>query len=124
MRQDIVEWFQQNDYVLQPQALMNITAKDFRGIFEQLVLCLDPDWPFDPAKRFDDQLMQALKALQYPYVNNLDQKWLATPGAQFSWPSVLGMLHWLAELGKVRRVLFKTVSVCVLIETPRQGKAI
>ncbi|KAI0083992.1 HEC/Ndc80p family-domain-containing protein [Irpex rosettiformis] len=102
MRQDIVEWFQQNEYDLQTSALMNITAKDFRGIFEQLVLCLDPDWPFDPNKRFEDQLLQALKALQYPYVNNIDMKWLATPGAQFSWPSLLGMLHWLAELGKAR----------------------
>ena len=101
MRQDIVEWFQQNEYDLQTSALMNITAKDFRGIFEQLVLCLDPDWPFDPNKRFEDQLLQALKALQYPYVNNIDMKWLATPGAQFSCPSLLGMLHWLAELGKV-----------------------
>lgn len=86
-----------------PQVLQNITAKDFRVIFEQLVQCLDPDWHFDPNKNLGDQLIQALKALHYPFVSSIDLKWLSAPGAPYSWPSLLGMLHWLAELGRAKR---------------------
>lgn len=101
MRQDIAAWFKENEFDLQPQQLVNIMGKDFRGIFEQLVLFIDPDWPFDPNKKLDEQLIQALRALHYPYLHNIDHKWLPTPSAPHSWPTLLGMLHWLAELGKV-----------------------
>ncbi|KAI0340605.1 hypothetical protein BDW22DRAFT_386897 [Trametopsis cervina] len=100
MRQDIIDWLRQNEYDLSNQVLLNITAKAFRGIFEQLVLCLDPDWPFDPTKRLEDEFMPALKALHYPF--SIDLKWLAAPGAQHAWPWLLGALHWLAELGRSR----------------------
>jgi kinetochore protein NDC80 len=102
MRQDIIDWCRTNDLDISPQVLQNITAKDFRVIFEQLVQCLDPSWAFDPTKNLGDQLIQALKALYYPYVGSIDLKWLSAPGAPYSWPSLLGMLHWLAELGRVR----------------------
>ncbi|GJE86872.1 HEC/Ndc80p family-domain-containing protein [Phanerochaete sordida] len=103
MRQDIVDWCRANELDVSPQILQNITAKDFRVIFEQLVQCLDPDWQFDPHKNLGDQLMQSLRSLHYPYVGSLDLKWLSAPGAPYSWPSLLGMLHWLAELGRAKR---------------------
>ena len=102
MRQDIIDWCRVNEFDIQPQVLQNITAKDFRVIFEQLVQCVDSGWIFEPAKVLGDQLIQALRALQYPYVGSIDLKWLSAPGAPYSWPSLLGMLHWLAELGRVR----------------------
>lgn len=111
MRQDIIDWCRANDLDVQPQVLQNITAKDFRVIFEQLVQCLDPSWGFDPAKNLGDQLIQALKALYYPYVGSIDLKWLSAPGAPYSWPSLLGMLHWLAELGRVCPLFHLTLDV-------------
>ena len=105
MRQDIIDWCRANELDVTPATLQNITAKDFRVIFEQLVQCLDPSWSFDPAKNLGDQLVQALKALYYPYVGSIDMKWLSAPGAPYSWPSLLGMLHWLAELGRVRELV-------------------
>lgn len=101
MRQDIVDWCRANELDVGPQVLQNITAKDFRIIFEALIQCLDPDWGFDSSKNLGDQLITALKALCYPYVNSIDLKWLSAPGAPYSWPSLLGMLHWLSELGRV-----------------------
>lgn len=121
MRQDIIDWCRSNDLDVQPQVLQNITAKDFRVIFEQLIQCLDPEWAFDPAKNLGDQLIQALKALYYPYVGFIDLKWLSAPGAPYSWPSLLGMLHWLAEFGRVRVLLALRLQV-PLINSP-SGKA-
>ncbi|KIP04758.1 hypothetical protein PHLGIDRAFT_120415 [Phlebiopsis gigantea 11061_1 CR5-6] len=103
MRQDIIDWCRVNEFDIQPQVLQNITAKDFRVIFEQLVQSVDPVWHFEPAKVLGDQLIQALRALQYPYVGSIDLKWLSAPGAPYSWPSLLGMLHWLSELGRAKR---------------------
>ena len=102
MRQDVYTWLKETDFEgIHPQTLQNITGRDFRAIFEHLVCLLDPQWPFDMDKRLDDQLIAVLQALHYPYVSTIDLKWLATPGAQYSWPSLLGILHWLAEMGKV-----------------------
>jgi len=80
---------------------MNITGKDFRGIFQHLVTLLDPFYPFDPKLRLEDEFLSALKALRYPFVNQLDSKWLAAPASMHSWPSLLGVLHWLVVMCKV-----------------------
>ena len=104
MRQDVYNWLKETEYDIHPTTLQNITGRDFRAIFQHLVCLLDPQWPFNLDKRLDDQLIPALQALQYPLVNQIDLKWLAAPGAQYSWPSLLGMLHWLTEMGKAGHV--------------------
>ena len=83
------------------QTLVNITGKDFRVIFRHLVELVDPWHPFDPKVRLEDEFLPALKALRYPFVQQMDVKWLAAPASMHSWPSLLGMLHWLVEMGKV-----------------------
>ncbi|THG98588.1 hypothetical protein EW026_g3622 [Hermanssonia centrifuga] len=102
MRQDVYNWLKETEYDIHPNVLMNITGRDFRGIFQHLICLLDPEWPFDMDKKLDDQVIPPLQALHYPFAGQIDLKWLAAPGAQYSWPSLLGMLHWLAEMGKAR----------------------
>jgi hypothetical protein len=46
-----------------------------------------------------------LKALRYPFAAQIDAKWLAAPASMHSWPFLLGMLHWLVEIGKVCCIL-------------------
>ncbi|OBZ75594.1 putative kinetochore protein NDC80 [Grifola frondosa] len=82
--------------------LQNITGKDFRAVFQHLIKTLDPLWPFDTDQRFEEHFVQALRAMRYPYIGQLDLKWLPTPAAMHSWPTLLGMLHWLVELGRAR----------------------
>lgn len=101
MRQDVVTWLQSNGVDVNPQILQGITSKNFRQIFQDLVNLLDPTWSFDADKRFEEQFMNALRALQYPYIAQIDLKWLATPAAMPSWPSFLGLFHWLSETGRV-----------------------
>ncbi|KAI0736882.1 HEC/Ndc80p family-domain-containing protein [Fomitopsis betulina] len=99
MRQDVVTWLLDNGFNYSPQVLQQITSKDFRTIFQDLVKLLDPQWPFTEQK-FEDQFVQSLRALRYPYLGQLDIRTLTTPGAMHTWPLLLGVLHWLAELGR------------------------
>ncbi|CDO70705.1 hypothetical protein BN946_scf184798.g20 [Trametes cinnabarina] len=102
MRQDIATFLISTGYEVAPQMLQNITGKDFRAVFQHLIVYLDPLWPFRPEQRFEEQFMQALRAMKYPYVGQIDIKWLPTPAAMHSWPALLGALHWLVELGRAR----------------------
>ncbi|KAL7283222.1 hypothetical protein ACG7TL_002649 [Trametes sanguinea] len=102
MRQDVATFLISTGYEVAPQMLQNITGKDFRAVFQHLILYLDPLWPFKPDQRFEEQFMQALRAMKYPYVGQIDIKWLPTPAAMHSWPALLGALHWLVELGRAR----------------------
>ncbi|KAI0646849.1 HEC/Ndc80p family-domain-containing protein [Trametes meyenii] len=102
MRQDVGTFLMSTGFEVAPQMLQNITGKDFRAVFQHLIQCLDPLWPFHTELRFEEHFMQALRAMKYPYVGQIDIKWLPTPAAMHSWPSLLGMLHWLVELCKAR----------------------
>lgn len=101
MRQDIVTELQNSGYDIHPSTLANITGKDFRAIFQHLVLLLDPNYPFNHSARFEDEFLPAMRALRYPFVGQLDSKWLAAPASMHSWPSLLGVLHWLVNLVEV-----------------------
>ncbi|KAI0253943.1 HEC/Ndc80p family-domain-containing protein [Lactifluus subvellereus] len=102
MRQDIVSWLQSTEYDISMQTLMNITGKEYRNIFQYLLSMLDPGYPFDPQARFEDEFILALKCIRYPFVGQLDPKWLAAPASMHSWPSLLGVLHWLTVMCKGR----------------------
>ncbi|KAH9934885.1 HEC/Ndc80p family-domain-containing protein [Fomitopsis serialis] len=101
MRQDVVTWLLDNGMNYSPQVLQQITSKDFRTVYQDLVRLLDPEWPFTEQK-FEEQFVQSLRALRYPYLGQLDIRTLTTPGAMHTWPLLLGVLHWLAEMGRAR----------------------
>ena len=114
MRQDIGSYLVNTGFDVAPQMLQSITGKDFRAVFQHLITCLDPCWPFEMDLRFEEHFMQALRAMKYPYIDQISVKWLPTPAAMNSWPALLGMLHWLVELGKVR---WRRIVVHVFITT-------
>lgn len=84
------------------QTLTSITGKDYRAMFQHLVNLIDPCYPFEPKVRFEDEFQPALRALRYPFVSQIDNKWLAAPGSMHSWPALLAVLHWLVDTGKAR----------------------
>ncbi|KAI0831084.1 HEC/Ndc80p family-domain-containing protein [Trametes gibbosa] len=100
MRQDIGMFLMNTGFEVAPQMLQNITGKDFRAVFQHLMECLNCS--FNAEQRFEEHFMQALRAVKYPYIGQIDIKWLPTPAAMHSWASLLGMLHWLVELCKAR----------------------
>jgi len=102
MRQEVTAYLQENGYDIASNTLQNIQGKEYRAIFEFLTLRLDPNYAFFADKRFEDQFVPALRAIAYPYAHVIDNKWLAAPASMHSWPALLGCLHWLVELCKVR----------------------
>jgi len=102
MRQDILNYLQGSGFDISLPSLANIQGKDYRAIFDFLLLTLDPSHPLGPNARFEDEFVPALKSLRYPFAHQIDNKWLAAPASMYSWPSLLGALHWLVELCKMR----------------------
>ncbi|KAJ7134966.1 HEC/Ndc80p family-domain-containing protein [Mycena crocata] len=109
MKQEIFGYLKEMRYDIAQSTLNNIQGKDYRAIFDFLVLTLDPCHPLNPNARFEEEFVPALKALRYPFVGSMDNKWLAAPASMHSWPSLLGVLHWLVESCKARR-LYETSS--------------
>lgn len=104
MRQDIYSYLNDSGFEISMQALTNMQGKDYRAIFDTLVLTLDPCHPLKEGARFEEEFIPALKALRYPYSHQIDPKWLAAVASPHSWPYLLGVLHWLVELCKVKIV--------------------
>ncbi|KIK03839.1 hypothetical protein K443DRAFT_676493 [Laccaria amethystina LaAM-08-1] len=102
MRQDILSYLQSSGFDISMATLANIQGKDYRAIFDFLILNLDPFHPLNQNARFEDEFVPALKAVRYPFAHQIDNKWLAAPASMHSWPSLLGVLHWLVELNKMK----------------------
>jgi SMC interacting uncharacterized protein involved in chromosome segregation len=101
MRQDVLAFLQANAFDITMATLTNIAAKDFRTIFTFLVYALDPETQLEDVPNFQEIFVPHLKALRYPFAHQIDNKWLAAPASMHSWPSLLGVLHWLVEMCKV-----------------------
>ncbi|KAJ7172695.1 HEC/Ndc80p family-domain-containing protein [Mycena filopes] len=102
MKQDVHAYLKSVNQEVSMATLNTITGKDYRSIFDFLVLKLDPFHPLNPTARFEDEFVPALKALRYLFCSAMDNKWLAAPASMHSWPSLLGVLHWLVEACKAR----------------------
>ncbi|KAL0947142.1 hypothetical protein HGRIS_013270 [Hohenbuehelia grisea] len=102
MRTDILNYLQTAGFEIMMATLTNIQGKDYRAIFNYLLSILEPAFPLNPSLRFEEEFVPALKALRYPYAHQIDNKWLAAPASMHSWPSLLGVLHWLVEACKIQ----------------------
>ena len=85
-------------YTLNQNALKSPTQKDFSNIFAWLYQRLDPGYKFI---KVENEVLQLMKNLKYPYGQNVSKSSLAAVGSQNAWPTFLGMLHWLMELAQV-----------------------
>jgi len=102
MRQDVYNYLTSSGFDIAPGTLSSISGKDYKAIFETLVLTVDPFYPFVEGSRLEEEFVPALRALRYPFSQLIDQRWLAAVASPHSWPSLLGVLHWLVEVCKVR----------------------
>ncbi|KAH9483757.1 putative kinetochore protein NDC80 [Psilocybe cubensis] len=102
MRQDVYNYLNDSGFEISMQALTSPQGKEYRAIFDTLVLTLDPSHPLKEDARFEDEFIPVLKALRYPYAHQIDTKWLVAVASSYSWPHLLGVLHWLVELCKMR----------------------
>ncbi|RPA83695.1 hypothetical protein BJ508DRAFT_57002 [Ascobolus immersus RN42] len=101
---EIMEFLQSNNYEmvmktnLNPNFARTPTAKDFENIFRFLYHSIDPQYNLTNPKKLDTEIINILKTLRYPFVNNITKSQLAAVGSTNTWPSFLGILHWLMQL--------------------------
>lgn len=111
MRQDVHNYLNSAGFEISMQALASMQGKDYRAIFDALILTLDPFYPFREGARFEEEFIPALKAVRYPFVHQIDPKWLAAVASPHSWPYLLGVLHWLVELCRVRYIRLHSYTI-------------
>ena len=94
----ILDYLLNNSYPhpVSPKTFTSPTTKEFTQIFQWLYLRIDPNYVF--VKKFEDEVMSCLKALRYPFADQMARSAITAVGSQTSWPGMLGMLHWMTEL--------------------------
>lgn len=116
MRQDVFHYLNESGFEISMQSLTSMQGKDYRAIFDTLLLTLDPCYPLREGARFEDEFIPALKALKYPFAHQIDPKWLAAVASPHSWPYLLGVLHWLVELCKACHFFRAVISIADLVQ--------
>ena len=89
------------------RTLQTPTSKDFALIFKWLYNRLDPKYQF--VKKIEDEVVACLKALKYPFADQISKSQISAVGSMHAWPSILAMLHWMTE-------------ICVCIERLESGE--
>lgn len=106
MRQDIIAYLQGTECEVTNARLVNITGKDYRDLWDYFIRLLDPNHIHLP--KWEEDFIATMKANRYPYAHTLDPRWLAAPASMHSWPALLGTLHWLLEMCKMRDAYFES----------------
>ncbi|KAJ2155915.1 kinetochore-associated Ndc80 complex subunit ndc80 [Coemansia sp. RSA 552] len=81
---------------LTPKTLATPTVKDFQTIFRFLYAQLDPRYTYQ--KKFEEDVLQILRGIHYPYVGSISKSHIYSAGSMSTWPGLLAMLLWLVEL--------------------------
>ncbi|KAJ1679962.1 kinetochore-associated Ndc80 complex subunit ndc80 [Spiromyces aspiralis] len=84
--------------VITPKTLKTPTQKDFKSIFQFVYSKIDPRYNYQGS--FDNEVLEVLKSLRYPYVNNITKSHIHSAGSTHAWPTLLPMLMWLVELAR------------------------
>jgi kinetochore protein NDC80 len=78
-------------------AMRSPTQKEFKAMFQWLYNQIDPNYQFHSAK-IENEVLLLLKNLRYPYSGSITKTQLMAVGSGNSWPTFLGILHWMMEL--------------------------
>ncbi|KAJ2561687.1 kinetochore-associated Ndc80 complex subunit ndc80 [Coemansia sp. RSA 1822] len=97
-QQRIMNYLSTHGYpgVLAPKTLATPTVKDFQNIFKFLYAQLDPRYAY--MKKIEEDVLQILRGIFYPYVSNISKSHIYSAGSLSTWPGLLAMLLWLVEL--------------------------
>lgn len=102
--EELTQYLTQNNYEMEMKTSLRWntmsapTQKDFELIFQWLYHRMDPSYMF--RMKMDAEVPQVLKQLRYPYERSITKSALSAVGGT-SWPTFLGMLHWLMQLAKM-----------------------
>ncbi|KAI8866666.1 hypothetical protein GQ42DRAFT_70546 [Ramicandelaber brevisporus] len=98
----IIEYLQSSGFkgaALSSKTLKSPTSNDFKNIFTFLFAKFDPNFP--PAgKKFSEEAHAMIKLARFPYASEISRNAFMTIGSSNSWPAMVGMLHWMCEVGR------------------------
>lgn len=104
MARDISDYLGKCGEHADPKMLTASTAKDFQRMLKFLLGQMDRTFAFfvnPTSKKFEDEVIPALKAMLYPFPDSITKSHLQSIGSQTSWPNMLAMLHWLVLILEV-----------------------
>lgn len=85
------------DQAISTKSLQSPSTKDFQKIFIFLYSQIDPYFRFSE-KAFQDQVIQLIKGLKYPFADSISKSQLKSVGPMHTWPIILAILIWIVEL--------------------------
>ncbi|GAA5969120.1 hypothetical protein JCM3765_002185 [Sporobolomyces pararoseus] len=101
--------------------LLGPTSSQFIQLFSFLTKLFDPSINFGQSTssstggkggtqkmKFEDEVLQTLKTVQYPFTDSITKSHLQSIGSMQSWPNMLAMLHWLAVTIDAREIAFNS----------------
>ncbi|EJD52804.1 hypothetical protein AURDEDRAFT_82532 [Auricularia subglabra TFB-10046 SS5] len=88
---------------LSMKMLASPPAKEVQAIVKAFVFFLDPNYVWGRGGvKFEDELIPLLRGMKYPYTDGVNKTTLQTPGSMPNMPHVIGLLHWLVTVAKLR----------------------
>lgn len=117
MADDIIAFCTLRQHGVSQKELLTPTGPQFEHMFKFLVTLYDPAIKFvgsgaaagptaardkNAGAKLADEVMQTLRAVQYPFADSITKSHLQAVGSAQSWPNMLAMLHWFVKVIEVR----------------------
>lgn len=121
MADDILAFCAAHQHAVSQKELLTPTGPQFESMFKFLVAKYDPALRLSPVAsssssgasaaagrdknagaKLADEVMQTLRAVQYPFADSITKSHLQAVGSAQSWPNMLAMLHWFVKVIEVR----------------------
>ncbi|GAA5900177.1 hypothetical protein JCM8208_002040 [Rhodotorula glutinis] len=131
MADDIMQFCAAHQHAVSQKELLTPTGPQFESMFKFLVDKYDPALRLSPVSsssssssgaagagasaaardknagaKLADEVMQTLRAVQYPFADSITKSHLQAVGSAQSWPNMLAMLHWFVKVIEAREQAF------------------
>lgn len=135
MADDILAFCAAHQHAVSQKELLTPTGPQFESMFKFLVAKYDPALRLSPVAsssgasaaagrdknagaKLADEVMQTLRAVQYPFADSITKSHLQAVGSAQSWPNMLAMLHWFVKVIEVRLSLSPSLSSSSSLSCP------
>ncbi|GJN91123.1 hypothetical protein Rhopal_004141-T1 [Rhodotorula paludigena] len=123
MADDIIAFCTLRQHAVSQKELLTPTGPQFEHMFKFLVTLYDPAIKFvgsgaaagptaardkNAGAKLADEVMQTLRAVQYPFADSITKSHLQAVGSAQSWPNMLAMLHWFVKVIEAREQAFSS----------------
>lgn len=104
MESNLAAFLEQTSFTMAgwtPRLVHEPTQSAFVAMFRHVYCaCVDATYVLGAeGKKFEEEVMQLLRDVRYPFLDELTKTKLMAAGSQQNWPACLAMLDWLVRLG-------------------------